>query len=141
MGITDVFPLKLHINSYSEILFPWKIGFDLIDHIDTQFATFDIIWGCDKHVYGYLVAIRFYLRFVCVVYLPVAQVNNSSKGHLVNSVKRVLTTSTMGVKTVSFFVTWAVVLASGKATTTEDDREFRETNLPSLPPSIEGKRI
>ena len=47
----------------------------------------------------------------------------------------------MGVKTVSFFVTWAVVLASGMAKTTEDDREFRETNLPSLPPSIEGKHI
>lgn len=77
---------------------------------------------------------------MCAVYFPVAQVNNSNKRHLVNSIKRVLTASAMGVKTVCFFVTWAVVLASGRATTTED-REFRETKLPSLLQSDEGKQI
>ncbi|XP_020629358.1 proprotein convertase subtilisin/kexin type 5-like [Orbicella faveolata] len=43
----------------------------------------------------------------------------------------------MGVKTGCFLVTWAVLLASGRATSVED-REFIEAKQPSLLPSNEG---
>jgi len=46
----------------------------------------------------------------------------------------------MGVKTGCFLVTWAVLLASGRATSVED-REFIEAKQPSLLPSNEGKQI